>query len=88
MSFDPLDFLKQANEGKLDSRLKTATVTHPTFPLERTYCVICGEPRGWVSQESSKYIAVSNIFLICDDCENQFGKPPLPEADIKEIKIK
>jgi hypothetical protein len=86
MSFDPVDFLKQASEGKLESRSKTATVTHPTYPLERAYCVICGKPKGWVSQESSKYIAASNIFLICEDCETQFGKPPLVEAKIQEIK--
>src|SRR5260370_40852432 len=53
-----------------DSRLKgyNGTVTHPTLPLERTYCARCGRPWGWATVESSQFIEPANIQVICDPC--------------------
>ena len=69
-----------------DSRLKYSQVTHPIFPLDRTFCVVCGKPKGWVTRESSAYIAASNIIVICDECSASYGSLGLQEAPIKEIK--
>lgn len=74
----------------VDSRLQgfTGRVTHPTLPLERTYCAHCGKPKGWVSVGTMGYIRVLNIIVICDDCElklKKLGPIPLLEAPIKEI---
>ena len=75
--------------GKVDSRAKGSAghpvVTHPTFALERTYCVICMRPYGYVSQESFKYIQANNIVVVCDDCIFSMGEPPLQEAYIEHI---
>jgi hypothetical protein len=91
MPLDPLDFVSQANAGKLDSRVKetsrSSVTTHSIYALERTFCVVCGKEKGWVSQTSSKYIAASNIIVICDRCELLFGNLPLRKADIHEVDI-
>lgn len=68
-----------------DSRLKYKKITHPTENLERTFCVVCAKPKGWVTTESSKYIAASNIIVICDECAACMGDLKLPKADIKEV---
>jgi hypothetical protein len=54
-----------------DSRLKGffGQVTHPTLPMQRTYCFRCGAPSGFTSQESSKYIAPAHIVVTCDKCD-------------------
>lgn len=39
-------------------------VTHPTMPLERTYCVNCGRPWGWCGGEKPP----DHIRVICDPC--------------------
>lgn len=87
MTLDAADFMKlvQLDNYKLDSRMKNPKETHPQYKLERTYCNICGKPKGWVSQESSKYMAAQNIIVVCDDCCSQFGELPLEKADIKEL---
>lgn len=68
-----------------DSRLKFTRITHPHFAYERTYCIVCSKPRGYVSVESSKSIRPSNVILICDECEYLYGPPNLPRADIKGL---
>lgn len=84
-----LEDLKTLLTGKIDSRVKDTNLqivqTHPTAKLERTYCVYCHRPKGWVSQESYEYIKAQNIICICDDCESQLGALPLPEAKIEEL---
>jgi hypothetical protein len=86
MSTD-LKGLKSAFDLKTeDSRLKYNRVTHPTLPLERTYCVVCAKPKGWVTTESSEYIRANNIIVICEDCSSAMGSMPLQEVDIKEVK--
>lgn len=70
---------------KLDSRLSFTRVTHPTLPLERTFCVNCGKPKGWVSTESFDFISANQIIVICDDCESSLGEVPLIRANIEEI---
>jgi hypothetical protein len=75
---------------KEDSRLKGSgsVVTHPTLPLERTYCVSCGAPKGWVSVESGEFIRCNNVIVICDLCEekyNAMGGIPLVQAPIQEF---
>jgi len=52
-----------------DSRTKITKVTHPTMPMERTYCTNCGAPYGWVTQESSEYIAVGEVVVFCNKCD-------------------
>lgn len=71
----------------VDSRLKGhhGSVTHPTLPLERTYCAHCGKPKGWVSTESSAFIASSSVIAICDDCAARLGPLPLEEVKIDEF---
>ena len=63
-----------------DSRLKRSTITHPTLPLERTFCAECGKPWGWASMETSKTIAPAEIQVICENClqqkTDQAGLPP------------
>ena len=75
----------------IDSRLKgyTNRVTHPTLPLERTFCSHCGRPKGWVSVESYEFIKAAQIIVLCDDCEEkltQLGPLPLEELKIPEWK--
>lgn len=74
-----------------DSRLKgyTQRATHPTLPLERTYCVLCGKPKGWVTMETGNFIRVNNVITVCDQCEVDCaasGKTiPLVPAPIQEF---
>lgn len=74
----------------LDSRVKETNLSipshHPTLPLERTYCVSCGRPKGWVSTETYDYIRVNNIIVLCDTCNEALGPGGLPECPIEEIK--
>lgn len=84
--FNAQDFLQLSREGKIDSRMKTATETHAIYPLERGYCVFCGKKGGYASQESSKYIRPSHLIYVCDDCVSLHGEPEgLKKADVKEI---
>lgn len=87
MKFDPVDFVRQSVEGKIDSRMKTPTETHPIYALERTYCALCGKKKGYVSQESSKYIKANNIIVVCDDCDRELGQLPLEKANITEVNL-
>ena len=68
-----------------DSRTRRKKVTHATLPLERTYCVNCGKPKGWVSVETSKFIAAQQIIVICDECEEKYGAPDLQKVEVKEF---
>ena len=74
-----------------DSRLKGfgIQVTHPHMPLERTYCVNCGKPKGWVSTATMDFIRVQEVVVVCDDCaeslNGKFGAIPLREAPIQEV---
>jgi hypothetical protein len=68
-----------------DSRLKFTRVTHPHFAYERTYCIVCGKPKGHVSVESSQSISPTNVILICDDCICTYGPPDLPRANIEGL---
>lgn len=69
----------------LDSRLQFTRVTHPVFPLERTFCANCGKPKGWVSTESSEFIKTNQIIVICSACEETLGEVPLLKAEIQEL---
>lgn len=73
------------DEQKIDSRLKTGRVTHPTLNLERTFCVVCGKPKGWVSTATYEFIRANNVVVICEQCDADMGALPLPKANIKEI---
>lgn len=73
------------NIAQLDSRLRFTRVTHPTLPLERTFCVNCGKPKGWVSVDSYDFIQANSIIVVCNDCEAALGEVPLIKADIEEI---
>lgn len=65
-----------------DSRLKGyfGQITHPTLPMQRTYCTYCGKPYGWVNQESSEMIALKQVIVICNECEESLNKKvgPIP----------
>ena len=69
-----------------DGRLKGyhGKVTHPTLPLERSYCSHCGAPYGWVSEESSQLIAAAEVIVFCQQCEHdmntKLGPVPLKAA--------
>lgn len=54
-----------------DSRLSGhfGQVTHPTLPLQRTYCFLCGRPNGYTSMDSSQYVAPAHIVVTCDKCD-------------------
>lgn len=58
--------------GRLeDSRTKGRKVTHPTMNMERTYCMNCGAPYGWVTMESSQYIAANEVIVFCEKCDEE-----------------
>jgi hypothetical protein len=83
--------ISDINEGRVDSRAKTARQTHPTLPLERTYCAFCGKPKGWVTHESGDFIDAQNVVVVCDDCNSKFDKAlgPLPgEVGIPEYNLR
>jgi hypothetical protein len=83
---EPIQPTEIAGYGRVeDSRLKGYgnRVTHPIWPLERTFCTKCGAPFGWVSEESSKYIQAAEVVVFCNDCEakmNKLGPIPLQQA--------
>ena len=74
-----------------DSRLKGIfkRVTHPTLPLERTYCAECGGFKGWVTTESADFIRAANVLVYCDRCveklQAKLGPVPLKEVAIPEV---
>ena len=72
----------------MDSRLKgyKGTVTHPTLALERAYCTICGRPYGWVSMEGYEYVEPAEVIVVCDECDERYGKLALPELHLKDSK--
>lgn len=69
-----------------DSRLRgfTGNATHPTLPLERTYCTLCGKEFGWVSVESYEFIRAGEVIVFCNECEeavrSKIGGVPLEVA--------
>lgn len=68
-----------------DSRLKgLKRQTHPTLPLERTFCNLCGNPFGWVSTESYEFVACGEVIVFCNECEElirtKLGSIPLKVA--------
>lgn len=73
-----------------DSRLKGffGQVTHPTLPLQRTYCFLCGKPNGYTSMESSEFIAPAHIVVTCDDCDRdiimKFGLENFPLQQVPQ----
>jgi hypothetical protein len=75
-----------------DSRLKgfagQQRITHPTLPLERTFCSKCGKPYGWVSTESYEFIEAGEVTVFCEECETEInkiaGSVPLVPAAPKE----
>ena len=74
-----------------DSRLKgySGRVTHAILPLMRTYCANCGRPWGWVSEESSEYIATAEIIVFCEECFAALNatQPASPHQRIPEITM-
>lgn len=78
-------------ESKLDSRLQRTRITHPVFPLERTFCAYCGAPKGWVTYDSGDFIDAASVVVVCDDCAvtyadeiaKNFNEVPLQEYPLK-----
>jgi hypothetical protein len=89
MSGEIESLLELMDTQKIDSRLKgyNGLVTHPVLNAERTFCIVCGKEKGWVSMESSEFIRANNIIVICDNCEADLGALPLPMANIEEVDI-
>jgi hypothetical protein len=87
-----LEDLKLILTGKVDSRTKGSAgnpvETHPTLPMQRVYCIMCGAPHGYVTMESYEYIAANNIIVVCDACDVSMGTLPLEKADIATIPVK
>jgi hypothetical protein len=73
-----------------DSRLKGffGQVSHPTLPLQRTYCFRCGAPCGYTSIESSQFVAVAHIVVTCDKCDadivEKYGKGEFPYEQVPQ----
>lgn len=84
--------MDEAFKGEEDSRLKgyNGRVTHPTLPLERTYCSNCGKPYGWASVESSQLIAAAKIVVYCNECEHslegRMGPIPFPQVSNDDMR--
>jgi hypothetical protein len=68
-----------------DSRMSGhhGIVTHPTMPLERTYCVNCGRPWGWCSQGTG----IAGIQVICDDCETKMNEKASLPPDCSGVQV-
>lgn len=83
---EPIKPEEIAGMGRVeDSRLKgyRGKITHPTLPLERTFCTNCGAPFGWVSTESYAFIEAGEVVVFCNDCEARMqllGGVPLKVA--------
>jgi hypothetical protein len=78
--------------GEVDSRTKGSAghpvESHPLYHLQRVYCAYCAKPGGYVSIDSSKYIAPINVVHVCDNCHLAVGELPLerlPES--AEVKL-
>jgi hypothetical protein len=52
-----------------DSRNTTIIVSDQSGKFQRAYCFLCGKPAGWVSKESSAFIAPEHMVVTCDDCD-------------------
>jgi hypothetical protein len=79
-----------------DSRLKgyRNRISHPTLPLERTFCSNCTEPYGWASVESSQMIAAAEIIVLCPKCEHELSGrcgpiplEPVPAEDMRALGL-
>ncbi len=84
-----------------DSRLKGyfGHVSHPTMQAGRTYCIFCGKPWGYCSNDSSEFVSPHQVIVTCDDCDmimlqfngqtvpqhmlDAFGLIPEPAGEIK-----
>ena len=75
-----------------DSRLAGyfGQVTHPTMPLQRTFCSNCGKPYGWVNQDSSEMIALKQVVVYCNECEEMLNKKvgPIPFRVIGGVEVR
>lgn len=71
-----------------DGRLKGyfGNVTHPTMPMERVYCFLCGAQAGFISRDSSKLVAPQHVVVTCDQCDHdivaKFGDLPLDKVPV------
>ena len=85
-----LEDIKLLHSGTLDSRVKGSAGNpvkqHSQANLERTFCVMCTKPMGWVSTGDYEFIRLNKVICVCDDCVFTHGTPPLKEAEITEIK--
>lgn len=52
-----------------DSRNTLIIVSDQSGKFQRAYCYLCGKPAGWVSKESSEFIAPEHIIVTCDQCD-------------------
>lgn len=63
-----------------DSRLKGYFVRKDDMAgigLQQLYCLNCGKPSGAIRFDDPEK---SCIEVVCDDCIERFGKPPLQEC--------
>ncbi len=70
-----MELLKSA-----DSRLQIIQVSDPSGLNERTFCICCGKPQGWVSKDSSQLVAPAHVVVTCDDCDMRLGALPLEKV--------
>jgi hypothetical protein len=52
-----------------DSRNTTIIVSDQSGKFQRAYCFLCGAPCGWVSKDSSSFIAPEHMIITCDTCD-------------------
>ena len=79
MSFEPLRPAAKDSDGRLKGYF--GLQTHPQVRAEQLYCFLCGAKAGFVTQDSSKYIAPAHVVATCDRCDLDIiakygGRPP------------
>jgi hypothetical protein len=74
--FEQTKLLKDA-----DSRNVTIIESDQSGKFQRAYCFLCGKPTGWVSKESSAFVAPEHVVVTCDACDlniiAKFGDLPM-----------
>jgi len=52
-----------------DSRNSQIIVSDQSGRFQRAYCFLCGAPAGWISKDSSAFIAPEHFITTCNRCD-------------------
>jgi hypothetical protein len=90
---DPMDGIREIENQELvklpkdsDSRTQRSKITTSDGKYERTYCLMCGRPWGWVSTDTGVTAAPSHIAVTCDDCDQRILS--MGGGDISKFPLK